>query len=272
MTYTTLSDLLKGICDAIRAKKGTTGSIKHQDIPSEIESIESEPVLQDKTIVPTKSEQTVVADENYDGLRMVTVSGVPVSEKSVYADPVSNYTYYAKDGEFWNKIVVNKYNTFYERESFFNHKLLSASQLLIDDNTVYDVTYSKAREWLDKKFVLILVPGIGGGIRLHWEDVSTNNPGIAYLIAKCELDTTSSNEVWNVTYMHCESCDQRAGFGGTYNIGTIRIVNTKDYGINENNTQKYGILFELNDEAVAKMGFYMDADIYHTYDTFFYIL
>lgn len=40
MAYTNLSDLLKGICDAIRAKKGTTGEINHQDIPSEITSIE----------------------------------------------------------------------------------------------------------------------------------------------------------------------------------------------------------------------------------------
>ena len=39
MAYTNLSDLFTGICDAIRAKKGTTGSINHQDIPSEISSI-----------------------------------------------------------------------------------------------------------------------------------------------------------------------------------------------------------------------------------------
>jgi hypothetical protein len=42
MTYTNLSDLLKGICDAIRDKKGTTGVIKHQDIPSEIASIKTQ--------------------------------------------------------------------------------------------------------------------------------------------------------------------------------------------------------------------------------------
>lgn len=41
MAYTNLSDLFKGICDAIRAKKGTTGTINHQNIPSEIASIES---------------------------------------------------------------------------------------------------------------------------------------------------------------------------------------------------------------------------------------
>lgn len=41
MVYTNLYDLFKGICDAIRAKKGTNGAINHQDIPSEIESIET---------------------------------------------------------------------------------------------------------------------------------------------------------------------------------------------------------------------------------------
>lgn len=39
MAYTNLSDLFKGICDAIRAKKGKTGNINHQDIPSEIAGI-----------------------------------------------------------------------------------------------------------------------------------------------------------------------------------------------------------------------------------------
>lgn len=41
MAYTNLSDLFKGICDAIRAKKGTTGAISHQDIPAEIAAIQT---------------------------------------------------------------------------------------------------------------------------------------------------------------------------------------------------------------------------------------
>lgn len=39
MAYTNLSDLFKAICNSIRAKKGTTGKINHQDIPNEIDSI-----------------------------------------------------------------------------------------------------------------------------------------------------------------------------------------------------------------------------------------
>jgi hypothetical protein len=42
----------------------------------------SEPILQDKTITPTISEQTVTADSGYDGLDTVTVNAIPVVEKA----------------------------------------------------------------------------------------------------------------------------------------------------------------------------------------------
>lgn len=41
MVYITLSDLFKGICDALRTKKNTTALINHQDIPNEILSLPS---------------------------------------------------------------------------------------------------------------------------------------------------------------------------------------------------------------------------------------
>lgn len=41
MAYTSVKELFVAICDAIRAKKGTSETINHQDIPSEITSIES---------------------------------------------------------------------------------------------------------------------------------------------------------------------------------------------------------------------------------------
>lgn len=40
MAYSTMKDLLKATCDAIRSKDGTTASINHQDIPARIEAIE----------------------------------------------------------------------------------------------------------------------------------------------------------------------------------------------------------------------------------------
>ncbi len=39
MAYSTMKDLLKATCDAIRSKDGTTASINHQDIPARIEAI-----------------------------------------------------------------------------------------------------------------------------------------------------------------------------------------------------------------------------------------
>lgn len=57
MAYTNLSDLFKGTCDAIRTKKGTTGPIKHQNIPSEIAGILSP---SDGTI-PTKTSNDLSA-------------------------------------------------------------------------------------------------------------------------------------------------------------------------------------------------------------------
>ena len=39
MSYTDLSSLFKGICDAIRAKDGTTDLIAHQDIPARISAL-----------------------------------------------------------------------------------------------------------------------------------------------------------------------------------------------------------------------------------------
>lgn len=41
MTYSTMKDLFKAICDAIRSKDGTTDSIPHQDIPERIMGLTS---------------------------------------------------------------------------------------------------------------------------------------------------------------------------------------------------------------------------------------
>lgn len=40
MIYSTIKDLFKGICDAIRSKDGTAEEINHQDIPSRIQAIQ----------------------------------------------------------------------------------------------------------------------------------------------------------------------------------------------------------------------------------------
>lgn len=48
--YTTLADLFKAICDAIRSLFNSTELIKHQEIPAQINTIADEVVVQDGLI------------------------------------------------------------------------------------------------------------------------------------------------------------------------------------------------------------------------------
>lgn len=76
MTYNTPKELFTGICDAIRKKDGTTASINHQDIPTRIEAIETDVLLEEKIVSPSESSTTVTASEGYDGLSQVTVNAI----------------------------------------------------------------------------------------------------------------------------------------------------------------------------------------------------
>lgn len=78
-----LTAFLTGIANALRAKKGTTELINPQDFESEITS--GTTTLQNKTITPTKSEQTIRADAGYNGLESVKVEAIP----SEYIDTTS---------------------------------------------------------------------------------------------------------------------------------------------------------------------------------------
>ena len=72
-----LTTKITNIADSIRSKKGITKKLTLEEMPIEIESIEtkSEPILQDKTIEITENGTTnIKADDNYDGLNNVSVS------------------------------------------------------------------------------------------------------------------------------------------------------------------------------------------------------
>ena len=95
-----LTAFLTGIANALRAKKGTTELINPQDFESEIAN--STITLQNKTITPTKSEQTIQADAGYDGLESVIVEAIPseyidtTSGTATGADILKGKTAYAK--------------------------------------------------------------------------------------------------------------------------------------------------------------------------------
>lgn len=95
-----LTAFLTGIANALRAKKGTTELINPQDFESEITN--STITLQNKTITPTKSEQTIRADAGYDGLESVKVEAIPseyidtTGGTATAADILKGKTAYAK--------------------------------------------------------------------------------------------------------------------------------------------------------------------------------
>ena len=95
-----LTAFLTGIANALRAKKGTTELINPQDFESEITN--STITLQNKTITPTKSEQTIRADARYEGLESVEVGAIPseyidtTSGTATGADILKGKTAYAK--------------------------------------------------------------------------------------------------------------------------------------------------------------------------------
>lgn len=83
---------LVDIANTIRSHTGKTDGITLGNMPSEInEAIKSkEPELQEKTISPSTSSQTVTPDTGYDGLSQVIVDAMPVVEQASPIITVSN--------------------------------------------------------------------------------------------------------------------------------------------------------------------------------------
>ena len=69
------NNFLTDVADSIRSKTGKTEAIAPADFDTEIQSIKSNPNLQDKTVSFTFNEtRTITPDSGYDGLNNVTVA------------------------------------------------------------------------------------------------------------------------------------------------------------------------------------------------------
>ena len=62
MAYNSVPELFIGICDAIRAKDGTTEPINHVDIPKRISAINNFSIVKIDTVCPVASVSVSIAE------------------------------------------------------------------------------------------------------------------------------------------------------------------------------------------------------------------
>lgn len=100
-----LTDFLTDVADAIRTKKGTTGTINPQDFSTEIASISTGKEEIELTATPTASQQVFTPDEG-KVYSKVTVQAVPQETKTV-TPTASAQNVTPSSGKFLSRVTVN---------------------------------------------------------------------------------------------------------------------------------------------------------------------
>ena len=89
--YLVTNTEMTAVADAIRGQAGTAGQLSFPEgFVSAIQGIQTEPTLQEKTVTPSTSAQTVTPDAGYDGLSKVTIGAVPTAIQATPSITVSS--------------------------------------------------------------------------------------------------------------------------------------------------------------------------------------
>lgn len=104
-----LSNFLTDVADAIRDKKGTSATIAASSFDTEIATIvtSDDVKLQEKSVSPSTSSQSVTPDSDYDGLSKVTVNAMKLQTKT--ATPKTSSQNITPDSSYngLSKVTVN---------------------------------------------------------------------------------------------------------------------------------------------------------------------
>lgn len=87
-----------------------TGVDGYSPVVVSVQSESSNPILQEKTVTPTTSTQTVTPDSGYDGISKVTVNAIQTETKTV-TPTSSSQSVTPSSGKFLNKVTVDAVST-----------------------------------------------------------------------------------------------------------------------------------------------------------------